>query len=149
MLLLLLMLLLMLLLLLMVLLLLQVLWVLVDPLRAEVWQEVMLRTATNNLLRTPSCRSCWNSCLARLPRLHKLLQLLALLLLLDGQTLRTTWRRAVSEKQLLPKLHKFRLLLSNPSTQLCMLRLKLKLQRLLGRSKSPTRTWLRNVGWSN
>jgi len=100
----------------------------------------MLRTAANNLLWTPSCRSSrLYCCLAWLPRLDKLLQLLTLLLLLDGKTLRATWRRAVRQYKLLPKLHKLCLLLSNPSTQLCMLRLKLKLQRLLSRSKSPSR----------
>jgi len=58
-----------LLLMLLMLLLLLMVWLLVDPLRAEVWQEIMLRTTPNNLLRTPSC----NTYLARLPRLHKLL----------------------------------------------------------------------------
>merc|ERR550525_2293681 len=81
-----------LLMLLLLLLLLHGLWVLVNPLWAEVGKEVMLRTGANDLLRTPPCWSSLYCCLARLPRLHKLLQLLTLLLLLDGQALRTTRR---------------------------------------------------------
>merc|ERR1719462_27804 len=79
------------------LLLLQVLGVLVDPLGAEVGKEVVLRTASHNLLRTPSCGAGCHSCLPGLSCLYKLLQSLALLLLLDGEPLRAAWSGAVRQ----------------------------------------------------